>query len=49
MELSVCETIVDENKFLETHEIRKNEVVFFERLQKYLKLKNELSRNKKTI
>ena len=38
MELSKCEKIVDEKKFLETHLIRKNEIVFAERLEKYYQL-----------
>ena len=46
MKLSECETITDEAKFLETHELRSSQNVklsepFIERLEKYLKLKNE--------
>ena len=46
MKLSECETITDEKKFLETHTIRaeiggKINQPFIERLEKYLKLKNE--------
>ena len=38
MQLTICENIVDESKFLETHLIRKNEIVFAERLEKYYQL-----------
>ena len=46
MKLSECETITDEAKFLETHKLRscligKLYEPFKERLEKYLKLKNE--------
>lgn len=38
MQLTICEKIVDESKFLETHLIRKNEIVFAERLELYYQL-----------
>ena len=38
MQLNACTTIIDEKKFLETHLIRKDEVVFAERLEKYYQL-----------
>ena len=43
MQLTICEKIVDESKFLETHEIRSKiggEVnkAFIERLEKYYQL-----------
>jgi hypothetical protein len=46
MKISVCETIVDEKKFVETHTIRANiqgrvNEPFKARLKKYLKLKDE--------
>lgn len=46
MQLTQCETIVDEKKFLETHEVRSKiggeiNKSFAERLKLYLKIKNE--------
>ena len=41
MQLTICEKIVDEKKFIETHLIRKDEIVFAERLELYLKIKEQ--------
>ena len=47
MKLSECETITDEAKFLETHELRSSQngniyKPFADRLEKYFEVKKEL-------
>ena len=54
MQLTICEKIVDEKKFLETHEIRSKiggeaNKAFIERLELYYRIKNERYGKGKTI
>lgn len=46
MQLTICEKIVDEKKFLETHELRAKVAIevnkmFVERLELYYRIKNQ--------
>jgi len=54
MQLTICEKIVDEAKFLETHELRSKiggeaNKAFIERLELYYRIKNERYGKEKTI
>ena len=54
MQLTICEKIVNEKKFLETHEIRSKiggeaNKAFIERLELYYRIKNERYGKEKTI